>query len=180
VLTNGCPLNLAPGERCTIALDFSATTLGEFTGTLSVVSNASGGTRTIPLTAHSVGVPSAQLTVSPNIVSFGDRLLGTSSATQRVTIRNIGNLPAAITSITASPDFVVSNNTCTLPLAPTLSCFADVALRPVGFGPRSGSLFVNSNATGSPNVVNLFGTGCRPFSSSSSRFGVGSGFNCAP
>ncbi len=180
VLNNGCPLNILPGESCTIALDFSVTTLGDFTGALSVVSNAVGGTRSIPLTGHSVAVPAAKLAVSPNSVSFGDRLLGTTSATQRVTIRNIGNAPGTVTSITASADFIVSNNTCTLPLAPASTCFADVALRPVGFGPRSGSLFVNSDVAGSPNVVSLNGTGCRPFSSSASRFGAGSGFNCAP
>ncbi len=180
VLTNGCPRDIAPGERCTIALDFSVTTLGDFTGTLSVVSNATGGTRTIPLTARSLAIPVPQLQVTPNSMSFGERLLGTTSATQRVTIRNIGNAPARISSITASPDFVVLGNTCTLALAPTSTCFADVALRPVGFGPRPGSLFVNSNVVGSPNVVGLGGTGCRPFSSSSSRFGMGTGFNCAP
>jgi secreted trypsin-like serine protease len=97
-----------------------------------------------------------------------------------VTVKNIGNLPAAINSIVASADFVVSNNTCTLTLAPGLTCFADVALRPVGFGPRTGSLFVNSNATGSPNVVGLGGTGCRPFNPSSPRFGVNTSGPCAP
>jgi hypothetical protein len=180
VLGNGCPLNIAPGERCTVTLDFSTTELGNFTGALSVVSNAAGGTRTIPLSARSVAVPAAQLQVTPNSLSFGDRLLGTTSASQRVTIRNVGNIPAAIASITTTPDYVVLGNTCTLALAPSSTCFADVALRPAGFGPRPGSLFVNSDVAGSPNVVGLGGTGCRPFSSSSSRFGVGSGFNCAP
>jgi parallel beta-helix repeat protein len=180
VIGNGCPLNIAPGERCTVTLDFSTTTVGDFTGALFVVSNAAGGTRTIPLTARSIAAPAAQLQVSPNTLSFGDRLLGTTSASQRVTIRNTGNLPAAITSITTTSDYVILGNTCTLALAPSSTCFADVALRPAGFGPRPGSLFVNSDVPGSPNVVGLGGTGCRPFSSSSSRFGVGSGFNCAP
>ncbi len=179
-LTNNCPLNIAPGERCIVALDFSTTSLGNFTGVLAVVSNATGGTRSIPLMARSVAVPAAQLSVSPSTISFGDRLLGTTSATQRVTIRNIGNAPAVITSITSSTDFLVSSNTCTLPLAPTSTCFADVALRPVGFGPRSGQLFVNSDVAGSPNVVGLFGTGCRPPGASASRLGMGSGFSCAP
>ena len=180
VLTNGCPLNIAPGEHCTLTLDFSVPNVDSFTGVLAVVSNAVGGTRSIPLTARSVALPLAQLSVSPNTISFGDRLLGTTSTTQRVTVRNIGNIPVTVASITTSPDYVVSGNTCTLPLAPTSTCFADVALRPAGFGPRAGSLFVNSNAVGSPNVVGLSGTGCRPFSSSASRFGMGSGFNCAP
>jgi trimeric autotransporter adhesin len=180
VLTNGCPLNIAPGAGCTLTLDFSATTLGDFTGTLAVVSNAAGGTRTIALTAQSTAIPEPKLALSPVTMSFGDRLLGTTSGTQRVTIRNIGSAPAVISSILASPDFLVSGNTCGLSLAPASTCFADVALRPVGFGPRTGSLFVNSNAADSPNVVGLGGTGCRPFSSSSSRFGVGTGFNCAP
>jgi len=77
----------------------------------------------------------------------------------------------------STTDFLVTT-TCGLTLAPTSSCFADVSFRPAGFGPRFGNLLVNSNAAGSPNIVNLAGTGCRPFSSSSSRFGAR--FGCAP
>jgi hypothetical protein len=49
---------------------------------------------------------------------------------------------------------------------------------PQGFGQRSGQLLVNSNAAGSPNVVNMVGTGCRPFFFGTNRVGPAS--NCSP
>src|SRR4029078_5697696 len=42
-LTNPCPLHLHPGQTCTLTLGFNPATLGDFSATLTVVSNASGG-----------------------------------------------------------------------------------------------------------------------------------------
>jgi hypothetical protein len=184
-LSNGCPENLAPGESCTIALDFSTGVLGDFRGALTVVTNAAGGSRTIALSARSVPVPAPLITVSPSTMGFGERLLGTTSASQRVTIRNIGNAEALIALLVSpeiGPDFAITSTTCGITLAPQTTCFAEVVLKPAGFGRRSGQFLVNSNSVGSPHAVNLGGTGCRPWSSTAARigFGSGSGFSCAP
>ncbi len=112
-------------------------------------------------------------------MGFGERLLGTTSATQRVTISNMGNAMAALTSIVPSNlDFVVTATSCAATLAPAATCFADVAMRPVGFGPRIGQLLVNSNAPDSPARVELGGTGCRPVGVGTGRSGTRN--NCAP
>jgi parallel beta-helix repeat protein len=178
VLTNGCPLNMLPGDSCDATLDYSASDLGDHSGTLVVMSNAVGGSRTIPLTAHTVAAPAPQITVSSVSIGFGSSLLGFATSAQRVIITNVGNAPAALSPPAVSTtDFLVST-TCGITLEPTSTCFADVTFRPVGFGPRFGNLLINSNAAGSPNTVSLAGTGCRPFSSSSSRFGTR--FGCAP
>jgi parallel beta-helix repeat protein len=177
-LGNGCPLNMQPGDSCTLTLDFSAAALGPYTGSLIVVSNAVGGSRSVSLTAQTVAIAAPVIRVSPLQIGFGDRLLGTTSSSQRVTIANVGNSPAVLSApVLTTTDFLVTT-TCGITLAPASTCFADVSLRPVGFGPRLGQLFINSNANGSPNVVDLSGTGCRPFSSASSRFGAR--FDCLP
>ncbi|MGZ5067467.1 MAG: choice-of-anchor D domain-containing protein [Usitatibacter sp.] len=178
-LTNGCPFNMQPGESCTLSLSFSSAALAPYSGTLVVQSNAAGGSRSIPLSARTVDVAAPRIRVSPISIGFGDRLLGTVSASQRVTITNEGNANAVLAApATTSLDFLVVGTTCGVTLAPAQTCFADVALRPVGFGPRSGQLLVTSNAAGSPSHVDLLGTGCRPFSSASSR--LGASFGCSP
>jgi secreted trypsin-like serine protease len=115
--------------------------------------------------------------VLPASIGFGDRLVGTQSASQRVTVTNEGGGIAVMGPLNASLDFVVSTS-CGQTLAPGASCFADVAMRPVGFGPRQGQLLVNSNSAGSPHAVDLLGSGCRPFNASSNRLGTRS--NCSP
>jgi parallel beta-helix repeat protein len=173
-LVNGCPLNMQPGDSCTLTLDFSASALGPYTGSLNIVSNAVGGSRSVFLTAQTVAVAAPVIRVSPLQVGFGDRLLGTASSSQRVTIANVGNAPATLSPLVlTTTDFLVTT-TCGISLAPASSCFADVSFRPVGFGSRTAQLLV----AGSPTPVDLSGTGCRPFSSASSR--LGASFGCSP
>jgi trimeric autotransporter adhesin len=177
-LGNGCPLNMQPGDSCTLTLDFSQAALGPYTGTLDIVSNAVGGSRSVFLTAQTVSIAAPVIKVSPLQIGFGDRLLGTTSSSQRVTITNVGNAPAVLSPpVLTTTDFLVTT-TCGITLAPASTCFADVSLRPVGFGPRAAQLLINSNANGSPAAVDLAGTGCRPFSSASSR--LGARFDCSP
>ena len=176
-LVDGCSPSLAAGASCTLTLGFSTTFVADFSGTLNIVSSAVGGSRGIPITAHSAILPGPHIRVSPTTIGFGDRMLGSASDSQRVTITNVGNVVAAMGAITASLDFLLVNTTCGLTLAAQSTCFADVAFRPVGAGPREGELVVNSNAVDSPRVVNLAGSGCRPFSAANrSR----SGLNCLP
>ena len=177
-VANGCPVNIAPGTLCNLVLEFTTTTLGDFSGTLTVDSGGPGGSRSIPVRAHSVRAPHPEIVLSTNSIGFGDRLLGTTSASQRVTITNAGNADAALGPITTTTlDFLVTSG-CGFTLAPQSTCFADVSLRPVGFGPRFGQMIFTSNAEGSPHTVNLGGTGCRPFIRSTGR--LGSSFNCSP
>jgi trimeric autotransporter adhesin len=177
-ITNGCPTSIQPDASCTISVSYAAPDLGDHTGSITIVANVDGGARTITLTGSTVGSPIPRITVSPAAIGFGDRLLGTQSATQRITITNIGNAPATLSTGVTTPDFLVATSNCTTTLAPASSCFADVMLRPVGFGPRVGTFEVDSNAQGSPFVVKLSGSGCRPYSAGSSR--LGSSFSCAP
>lgn len=177
--TSDCPPNLARGTACNITVRFSSTTVGNFTGTLTVVTNAAGGSAAIPIHARTTPGPQPDIHLSATNIGFGERLLGTTTASQRVTITNAGNAMATLTSVVPSNlDFVVTGTSCGATLAPALTCFADVAMRPVGFGPRTGQLLVNSNAPDSPAHVDLAGTGCRPAGVGAGRSGTRN--NCAP
>ncbi len=177
-MSHDCPLNLAPGATCTLTLNFSSNVVGDFAGLVSIASNAGGGLRTISLGGLAQLVPKPVITVNPRSMGFGDRVIGTTSPTQRVTINNEGGAPATLGTLTTTIDYLIVNTTCGIALAPQSTCFADVAMRPVGFGSRVGEFSFTSNADGSPHKVTLDGAGCRPFTTSSNRLGTRS--NCSP
>ena len=176
-VANGCPVNLAPGASCIVTVGFSSTERGTFNGTLTVVSNAPGGSRAIPITVLSQAVASPLIQVVPTFIGFGSRMIGTQSATQRLTITNDGGAPATLSALGVGVDYLLVNTSCGLTLEPASTCFAEVAFRPIGFGPRPGQFTFSSNSPGSPFVVEMLGSGCRPFTISN-RGGATSA--CAP
>lgn len=178
-LVNPCPATLGPGESCQLRIGFTTTTDGSFNGTLTVMTDASGGSRTIPITARSQRVPRPVIRVAPLSMGFGDRLIGSQGAAQRITISNEGGAVANLGPIgSSSVEFLVLNTSCGPMLASGTSCFADVAMRPLGFSLRNGRITFTSNAEGSPHNVTLVGSGCRPNTAAGSRFGNRG--NCSP
>jgi hypothetical protein len=113
------------------------------------------------LTGHTIPVPAPELRISPVTITFGDRVLGTQSAPQRVSVSNVGTAAAAISEITISTDFAIQGNNCGGSLPAASSCAIDLVFRPIGFGQRQGQLTIVDSADGSPHKVNLGGNGCR-------------------
>ncbi|HSJ98713.1 MAG TPA: choice-of-anchor D domain-containing protein, partial [Myxococcota bacterium] len=177
-VVNGCPASLAPGELCVISVQFVPGQVGEFTGSLDIVSNAIGGSRRIALRAQSQARPEPVVRVSPTTISFGERMAGTGSTSQRITIRNEGGADASVAVALSSPHFQLSGSTCGPILASQETCFADVVFQPGAFGLRSAQVVVTSNSEGSPHVVTVAGTGCRPAIVTVNR--GGGRLSCAP
>jgi hypothetical protein len=178
-LETDCPLNLAPGQSCGVRLGFSSQALGDFHAVATIESNAVGGALQISVAARAVPAPIAIIRVSPLLIGFGDRIIGTTSPAQRVTVANEGSAPAIFTGTNISIDFVIVSTTCGTSLAASQTCTVDVAMRALSAGPVGGQLVVNSNAaSGGRATVELSGTGCRPFTSPSNRFGTRSA--CSP
>ena len=123
-----------------------------------LVSGTSGSLSTetgIQLTVG--GAPGAKL--SPTTLTFGNEVLGSTSAAKTVTLSNAGTAALTINSISATGDFAVSSTTCGSTLAVGSSCKIGVTFTPTQLGSRSGSLSVSDNALGSPQTASLFGTG---------------------
>jgi len=101
--------------------------------------------------------------LSSTSLSFGDQVLGTSSAPHTVTLSNASNaLALNITNIaitgTNAADFSQAN-TCGSRLPPGGECTITVTFAPSQIGPRSASVTINDSAAGSPEAVALSGTG---------------------
>ena len=174
-MTNDCGASLTVLASCTVSVRFDPATLGSFNGTLTIVSDAPGGSRAIALTAEVIADARPVVRVDPVSIGFGERLIGSASPTSRVVVTNEGAQVAVLGTMgfvqpeTGKSEYSISGTNCTASLAPQASCFVDLVLKPLGFGSRNGQFIVPSNSADSPRVVNLGGTGCRPFVTGANR-----------
>ena len=116
------------------------------------------GTATITVEAPAVSL-------SPGALTFTATLVGSSAATQPVTLKNTGNGDLNISSISITGANVSSfsqTNTCTATLTASSSCVITVSFSPKAPGALTASVGVTDNATGSPQTVSLTGTGTSP------------------
>jgi uncharacterized repeat protein (TIGR03803 family) len=120
--------------------------------------------------------------LSPTSVTFSSQPIGTVSAVQVVTLTNTGNgtltFGALVLAGTNSGDFLycasmdVPTARCryagivdcgvTMSLDPGGSCTVGLAFDPTAAGTRVATLSFNDNAPGSPQVIDLMGTGTGP------------------
>ena len=101
------------------------------------------------------------VTVAPNGLFFGVYALGVTSTTQTVTVTNNQSVALNFTSISASGDFS-QTNTCGSSIASLGSCTITVSFTPTAFGIRTGQVTISDDASGSPQVINMTGTGGGP------------------
>ena len=132
--------------------------LGDFNGDgrIDVAVADSGGTLvSLLLQTPIVSLSNVSLT-------FASQLLGTSSASQTVTLSNPSGLALRISSIALTgadgSDFSQSN-TCASGLPPGGTCQITVTFTPQQVGPRTASVTITDNAAGSPHAIALSGTG---------------------
>jgi len=108
-------------------------------------------------------IPLASL--SSTSLNFGNELVGTTSATNKVTFSNPSGPALTISSIavtgTNATDFS-QTNTCGTGLAAGASCTITVTFKPTQTGPRTASVTITDNAAGSPQTISLSGTGLVP------------------
>ncbi len=95
---------------------------------------------------------------TPNPVSFGGQEVGATSLAQNVQVMDAGSQSLEISGVSASGDFAATNN-CSSTLAAGTSCNISVRFTPTAVGARTGTLTLTDNAAGSPQTINLTGTG---------------------
>lgn len=159
------PLSIAPGGSSSFNVGFAPAAARSFSGSITLTNNATNPALSIPLSGTGVS-SSLQLSASPASLSFGSLTTGT-SATQTVTLSNTGNASVTISQITASgTGFSLSSIGLPVTLAAGQTTSFNVAFAPASAGSVTGSVTVTSNATNSPLVLGLSGTGAAPVSHS--------------
>jgi hypothetical protein len=164
-LQNNCGTVSPAGGSCTIEVTFTPTATGTRTGTLTITDNSAGSPRTVEMTGLGATVT---LTPTPGSLTFASQIVGTTSAPQTVTVNNPGPLAAEITRLESSGDFAETNN-CGASVPANSSCTVNVTFTPSTSGSRTGTLTITDNATDSPQVISLTGTGSTGFAMSASN-----------
>jgi len=169
VSNNPCGTSLAASTACAIAITFTPTASGTRSGSISITDSA--GTQTASLSG--TGAAPATDALAPVALSFAAQTIGTTSATQAVTLTNTGDVSLQITSVAiASGDFTAVNG-CGAFLAAHSSCTLSVAYVPRSIGAGAGVLSITDvNRT---QTVSLSGTGLAPAGVSLTPFTLGFG-----
>jgi hypothetical protein len=123
--------------------------------TLTVIDSGAPNTQTVALTGNSIG-PIVKL--SSLTLSFGNQVVGTTSAGKTVTLKNNGTLQLNISSIAANGNFS-QTNTCGSSVAVGASCTITAKFTPTVIGNRTGAITINDNAGPPTQTIHLFGTG---------------------
>ena len=152
--TNTCGRSVAPGAHCRISVTFIPTNTGTRKGTVWIADNAAGSPQTIALTGTG---KLGQVALTPASLVFSSQLLGTTSVSQAVTVKNSGSSAVGLTKIAATHDFAVAGTTCGATLAGGTECLVRVVFTPTGVGARSGTLAVVDSVDS--QTVALSGTG---------------------
>jgi len=164
-----CSFNFVPpGNHCDIFVTFLPWSTGQFTGTLTITDNSNGvagSTQTVALSGTGTA-PLVSLS-APGLI-FGSQPVSTTSAAQVETLTNTGtgNLTMSTVTIggTNASDFAMNAGACGT-LAPNGTCTFSLTFTPTAIGSRSASLNFTDDASGSPQVVGLSGTGTAPTAS---------------
>jgi len=154
-VVSGCSGTLAGHSTCSIAVSYTPKAIGAESGTISIVD----ALRTQTMTLSGTGLAPAGVSLVPTSLSFGNLGVGLTGVTQSITLTNNGGSPLAISSVTASGDFLLSGNNCPATLAAGGNCTLAIKFAPTATGTRSGTLTVTDSAIGSPHTVMMGGVG---------------------
>lgn len=149
-----------PQTPCQVSVTFAPTAANMFFDNLVVSDAVYGPVNNLLLSGTGItGTPAVNL--STGALTFPLRSVGTTSIAQTVTLTNSGtgsvSLSPALALMGASPvDFVLTNN-CGSPLVAGASCTFTVSFSPTVTGTRTASVQIVSNASSSPDFVQLSG-----------------------
>lgn len=155
----GTPVD--PGSSCHIDVVFTPDAEMPFSGTITVEGDAFNSPLFLALTGTGVMPLQAALSVDKTALDFGNQVINTTSATQRVTATNSGDGPDLdITSVNVPAPFGLSNDNCGgATLAQDEFCTFDVDFMPTALGAVEEKLtFTVAQGIVTP-TVDLSGTG---------------------
>lgn len=156
ISTPQLPLVLSAGQSTTLTVGFKPTSVGSASGSVSLL--ISGSTSSITESLAGSGVASGQLGVSPSTMSFGTVALGSSQ-------KQSGSLTAGGSNITVSSaswtgaGYSLSGITFPVTVPAGQSVPFTVTFAPQTTSSSTGNVSFVSNASNSPAVVTVSGSG---------------------
>ena len=151
--------NLPPQTTCTFDPPTVRPGAAGATATLTISTGAGGATASAArMRPGALTTLASGIALFPAALTFAVQTINTTAPTQLVSLTNTGVDVLNLTSITTSGDFT-SVRSCGSTVAPGASCAVSVSFTPTVSGTRTGSLTFADDASGSPHVVALTGTG---------------------
>jgi hypothetical protein len=157
-----CTTTLASGASCAVSLTFTPASTGTFTAVLTFTDSATGSPQTVNISGTG-GNASTGLTITPSSLTFASTTVGTSAATQVITLTN--NTSSAVTftgstTITGAgaSSFAKTASTCGT-LAAGASCTNTITFTPQSAGSLTATVTYHDSASTTGQTVALSGTG---------------------
>ncbi len=154
------PKTVNAGQSVSFSVSFAPTSGSSVSGNLAITSNAADSALNVPLSG-TAATTSGQLAIAPATVSFGNVTVGT-------TLNQTGTLSASNASVTVSSlglsgsQFSVSGLTLPVTIAAGKSVPFELTFAPQTAGTVSANLSFTSNASNSPSVEVVTGSGVMP------------------
>jgi hypothetical protein len=156
ILQTNCGTSLEPNTSCSASIVFSPTALGSVSGSF-VVNSSTFAPVSVALSGFAG--PTASIQFAPSALTFGTTAVGSTTASQTVTLTNSGTESLTNLALSVSAAFQISSTTCTTMLGVGASCTANVVFTPTAAGTQSGSLTVEGSALAGGAQLPLAGTG---------------------
>ena len=166
---------ILPQGSCSFEVSFAPTGTGSYSAAVVITddsANVTGAQQVIPIMGAGV-TPAPLANLLPAMLTFGEQAVGTTSASQIVTLTNVGGTILTVTGIAITgndaPNFAILANTGNKPcpvaggtLAIAAACTVTVNFTPQSGGAKNAVLSFADNAAGSPQSIAISGTGLSP------------------
>ena len=154
------PVTLTAGQSASFSVTFTPQTAANASGNISVTSNASNPTLTIPLSG--TGIAAGALGSNPSSLSFGTVTVGSNQSLSEA-ITNTGGASVTISQVGISgTGFTITGVTTPVTLTTGQSTSFSITFTPQSAASASGNVTVTSNASNPTLTIPLSGTGVAP------------------
>jgi hypothetical protein len=152
-----CGSSLATAASCDVSLGFTPSQLGPRVAALTITDDNVGSPQSVSV--NGTGVTSGpNATLSATSLTFGDETVSTTSPVQSINLNNYGTAALNVSTISTTTDFAETDD-CLPSLPSGATCTINVTFTPSTAGSINGTISVTDNAPGSPQDVELSGTG---------------------
>jgi hypothetical protein len=161
IIASDCPTRLMPSASCIIHGHFAPTVLYGATASYTITDDAPNSPQSLSLGANGISQP-ATVSLSANALNFGNQPIGTSSASQTITLTNPSLSTANIASIQISGPDASSfgfGTTCGRFLATGESCVIHGHFTPQTVGSKTANVIITYLGAAPAQAITLTGTG---------------------
>jgi hypothetical protein len=171
-----CGATLAGKASCTVSVKFQPTASGAINGALTISDNSPFTPQVVALAGTGTGGLAVPLSFSPATVSFAATGIGVTSAAKTVTVTNTSASAVTINALATGGNFAAAGSggtPCGGSLGAGAKCTFAVTFTPSITGSVKGAVAIATSGAGSPQTLNLSGSGSLPVSLSPASLSFG-------